>query len=173
MQNCVKKFISFQPIWTKLSTPTGGPRKGPPTNFEENPTNLSGLQRLKAKMAKKILADVDQIYQISVSVYYTRFLKMWRQSIEKLRSYDELCGQLTGISYIFILYSMTACFWDIGKVRQEMWIKVSWIFHNNATNSLTSNLQPVLVCLRNYCHIFEMAVRHFNVIHEASRSGTW
>ena len=70
----------FQPIWTKLGTPTGGPRRGPPTNFEENPTTLSGLQRLKAKVTRKNLADVDEIYEIFVSMYYTRFLKIWRES---------------------------------------------------------------------------------------------
>ena len=51
-----------------------GPRRGPHTNFEENPTTLSGLQRLKAKMTRKNLADVDEIYKIFVSMYYTLFL---------------------------------------------------------------------------------------------------
>ena len=64
-------------------------------------------------------------------------------------------------------------FLDIGKLRQRMWIKVSWIFHSNATNPLTSNLQPVQVCLRNYCHISKMAVRPYNTIQKAGRSGTW
>ena len=57
---------------------------GPPTNFEENPTLLSGLQRLKAKTTRKNLADGDQIYKIFVSMYYTRFLKIWRESNEKV-----------------------------------------------------------------------------------------
>ena len=94
-----------------------------------------------------------------VSIHYTCFLKIWRESNGKWRSYEELCRQLKGISYILMLNPMTVCFWDIGKFRQRMWIKVSWIFHSNATNPLTSNLQPVQVCLRNYCHISKMAVR--------------
>ena len=75
-----KVVYSLQPIWTKLGTPTGGPRKEAPTNFEENPTTLCGVQRLKAKMTRENLADVDKIYRIFVSMYYTRFLKIWRES---------------------------------------------------------------------------------------------
>ena len=150
-----------------------GPRRGPPTNFEENPTTLRGLQRLKAKMTTKNLADGNQIYKIFVSMHYTCFLKIWRESNGKWRSYEELCRQLKGISYILMLNPMTVCFWDIGKFRQRMWIKVSWMFHSNATNPLTSNLQPVQVCLRNYCHISIMAVRPYNTIQKAGRSGTW
>ena len=150
-----------------------GPRRGPPTNFEENPTTLSGLQRLKAKMTRKNLADGDQIYKIFISMHYTCFLQIWREANEKWRSYEELCGHLTGISYISMLNPMTVCFWDICKSRQRIWIKVSWIFHSNATNPLTSNLQPVQICLRNYCHIFKMAVRPNNMIQKSGRSGTW
>ena len=89
-----KSFFSFEPIWTKLGTPTGGPRRGPPTNFEENPTTLRGLQRLKAKMTRKNLADVDEIYRLFVPMYYTRFLKIWRESNYKWESYKELCVHL-------------------------------------------------------------------------------
>ena len=150
-----------------------GPRRGPPTNFEENPTTLSGLQRLKAKMTRKNLADGDQIYKIFISMHYTCFLQIWREANEKWRSYEELCGHLTGISYISMLNPMTVRFWDICKSRQRIWIKVSWIFHSNATNPLTSNLQPVQICLRNYCHISKMAVRPNNMIQKSGRSGTW
>ena len=66
-----------------------------------------------------------------------------------------------------MLNPMTVCFLDIGNFRQKMWIKVSWIFHSNVTNPLTSNLQPVQVCLRNYCHISKMAVRPYNMIQKA------
>ena len=168
-----KSFSVFNRFGPNLAHLLGGPRRGPPTNFEENPTTLSGLQRLKAKMTRKHLADGDQIYKIFVSMHYTCFMNIWRQSDEKFRSYEELCGQLTGISCILMLNPMTVCFSDIGKVRQRMWIKVSWIVHSNATNPLTSNLQPVQVCLRNYCHISKMAVRPYNMIQKAGRSGTW
>ena len=76
LQSSREKFFSFQPIWTKLRTTTGDPRRGPPNNFEENLTTLSGLHRLKAKMTRKNLTDVDQIYRIFVSMYYTRFTKI-------------------------------------------------------------------------------------------------
>ena len=70
------------------------PRRGPPTNFEENPTTLSGLHRLKAKMTRKNLTDVDQIYRIFVSMYYTRFTKIWRESKQQWERYKELCVHL-------------------------------------------------------------------------------
>ena len=70
--NHVCGLQKFQPIWTKLGTPTGEPRRGPPTNFEENPTTLSGLQRLKAKMTRKNLADVwRNLQDICIYVLYT------------------------------------------------------------------------------------------------------
>ena len=173
LQSSRENFFSFEPIWTKLGTPTGVPRRELPTNFEESPTILCGHQRLKAKMTRKNLADGAQIYKIFVSLHYTCFLKIWRESNGKWRSYEELCHQLTGISYISMLNLMTVCFWDFGKFSQRMWIKVSWIFHSNATNPLTSNLQPVQVCLRNHCHISKMAVWPCNMIQKAGRSGTW
>ena len=42
-----------------------------------------------------------------------------------------------------------------------MKIKITWIFHSNATNPLTSNVSPVHVGLKNYCHILEMALRPY------------
>ena len=77
-----KSFSVFNRFGPNLVHLLGGPRRGPPTNFEENPTTLSGLQRLKAKMTRKHLADGDQIYKIFVSMHYTCFMKIWRQSDE-------------------------------------------------------------------------------------------
>ena len=58
-------------------------------------------------MTRKNLADDDQIYKIFEPMYYSCYLKIWRESDEKFRSYEELCGQLMGISYILMLNPMT------------------------------------------------------------------
>ena len=180
LQGSREKFFSFQPIWTKLGMPTGSPRRGPPTNFEENPTTLRGLQRLKAKLTRKNLTNVDQIYTIFVPMYHTRFLKIWRKSNKKWRSREELCGQLTGISCIIMLYSMAACFWDIGKIRQRTWTKVSWIFHSNVNNPLTSNLHPIYNLFKSAWKIIAISliwqcglIKCNTIAQKASHSGTW
>ena len=40
-------------------------------------------------------------------MHYTCYLKILRESDEKFRSYEELCGQLMGISYILMFNPMT------------------------------------------------------------------
>ena len=61
-------------------------------------------------MTGKNLADGDQIYKIFVSMHYTCYLKVSRESDEQKGRYEELCGQLTGISYTLMLNPMTVCF---------------------------------------------------------------
>ena len=53
-----KSFSVF--IWTKLGMPTGSPGRGPPTNFEENPTT-KGPSAVKGKNVNQCWPNLHDI----------------------------------------------------------------------------------------------------------------